>query len=119
MHSSVTVQGCATLLSIWCIQCGTSQICLTVAFIGTNALECVLHHKLWWPRVVCLQLNAQICLTVAFSHTNALKFFLLLRLWWPRVVYLQLNAQICLTVAFSCTNALKCLLLHRRLWWPQ
>ena len=96
----------------------TIQTYLTVAFIGTNALKCVLHHKLWGPRVVCLQLNAQICLTVAFIGTNAVKCLLHHKLWGPRVVCLQLNAQICLTVAFIGTKAVKCL-LHHKLWGPR
>ena len=52
-----------------CLQLN-AQICLTVAFI-VYALECILHHKLWWPRVVCLQQmhkSASLLLSVAQIH---------------------------------------------------
>ena len=52
-----------------------AQICPTiVAFSCTNALKCLLLHKLLGPRVVCLQ---QMCksvpLLIVFSCTNALR----------------------------------------------
>ena len=35
-----------------------NNLSLTVAFIGTNVLECLLLSMLRWPRVVCLSHSA-------------------------------------------------------------
>ena len=54
--------------------CKNAQICPTVDFSCTNALKCLQHHKLWWPRVVCLQQmykSAQLLLPDAQMHWNA------------------------------------------------
>ena len=94
------------------------RICPTVAFSCTNALKCLLLHKLLGPRVVCLQQRCKsvpMLLSVAQMHWNAYCSTSFWDLEW--FVCNKCTNSVPL-VAFRCTNPLKCL-LHHMLWWPR